>query len=90
MHTKWERNISLVLGVILLVWGGVSAYSFIANSPSLQPGSPAEVEMAEKWIRVLLTVIWVGFGVASVLLMIFMSRVIEIAENFLKKRKSGF
>ena len=85
-NMKWERNLSLVLLAIILVGGGVGAYSFISSSPGLKPSTPAEILMAERWFRVLLTVLWIGFSVFAVLLVILLSSGIGITSNILGKR----
>lgn len=84
--TKWERNLSLGLAVIMFVGGGVGAFYFSLNKPSLPINTLAEVQSAERWIRVLLTIMWVGFGVTSVLAMILLSSIIGVIEKFLARR----
>lgn len=86
---KWDRNVSLLLAAIMLVGGGVWAYFFVSATPSMGPGTPEENELAEKWIRVLLTVFWVGASVFSVLLIMLISAVIGKAGNILAKGNLG-
>ena len=77
----WERNLSLFLAFLMLVGSVVGAYSFITNSPDLGSRTPAEIDLAETWIRVLLTVLWIGFSLFSIVLMIFLSGIIGKAES---------
>ena len=85
-NRKWDRNVSLLLGAILLVGGGVGAYFFIFDRPPLEATTHAETLAAEKWIRLLLTILWIGFSVLSVLGIIFVSTIIGKTSDFLEKR----
>lgn len=84
-HMKWERNLSLALAVLMLIGGVIWAYFFITSSPNLGPRTPVEKELADKWIRVLFTVLWIGFALISVVLMIFLSTVIGKTGAILEK-----
>ena len=87
---KWERNISLVLAAILLLGGGIGAYFFIVDRPTLEATTHPEVLAAERWIRVLLTIFWIGFSVCSVLGVIFLSVTIEKTSRLLEKGSLAF